>query len=86
MDLSKREQIIFDLLRQHKLVSAEEILRTLKRRRVKLAPKRDTHAVVIMLRYLTAKACQDGWIISMVEGGRGAGRKAVYSMKRRFKP
>jgi len=86
MDLSAREQIVFDMLRQASRVSADDIIRTLRTRRIKLAPKRDSHTVVIMMRALTAKACQEGWIISMVEGGRGAGRKAVYSMKRRFKP
>jgi hypothetical protein len=36
------------------------------------------------MKYLTAKACQDGWIISMIEGGRGTGNKAIYHIQKRF--
>jgi hypothetical protein len=36
------------------------------------------------MKYLTAKACQEGFIITMVGGGQGAGNKASYSMEKRF--
>jgi hypothetical protein len=83
MDLSEREQLIFDALRKDE-ISTEDIARMLRREGLAVAPKRATHTISVLMKYLTAKACQEGWIISMVEGGRGAGNIAVYSMEKRF--
>ena len=51
---------------------------------MKLQAKRGTHSLGVLMKYLTAKACQEGYIITMVGGGRGAGNKASYSMEKRF--
>jgi hypothetical protein len=79
VELSEREQVVFNMLQQNGMVSTVDIVRTLR-----LSGKHDMHTVNVMMKYLTAKACQEGWIISMVEGGRGAGNIAVYRMEKRF--
>jgi hypothetical protein len=84
MELSDREQIIFRILRQRRTASADDILKELTESDLKLNAKRGTHALGVMMKYLTAKACQEGFIISMVGGGQGAGNKASYRMEKRF--
>lgn len=83
-ELSAREQIIFTMLRRRKQVPVDDILRKLREEGLQLSAKRSTHSLAGMMKYLTAKACQDGWIISMIDGGRGAGNKATYKMTKRF--
>ena len=78
MELSEREQIAFGMLAKRRIVPADEILKELKRNRVKINGARQSHSLSVMMKYLTAKACQEGWIITMVEGGQGAGNKAAY--------
>ena len=84
MSLSEREQIIFKMLSRNRIASADDILETLKDYDVKLNAKRGTHSLGVLMKYLTAKACQDGYIITMIGGGRGAGNKASYRMEKRF--
>jgi hypothetical protein len=84
MDLSEREQIIFRMLKRNRMISADGILEELKTGGVKINGARQTHSLSVLMKYLTAKACQEGWIITMVEGGQGQGNKAAYSMKKRF--
>ena len=84
MNLSDREQIIFQMLRRRRTASADDILNELNENEVKLEAKRGTHSLGVLMKYLTAKACQDGYIITMVGGGRGAGNKASYRMEKRF--
>jgi hypothetical protein len=84
IELNEREQVIFKLLKQHKVLRAEDILKELKKEGLQLNAKRATHSLAGMMKYLTAKACQDGWIISMIEGGRGTGNKAIYHIQKRF--
>jgi len=85
MELSEREQVVFNMLQQNGMVSTVDIVRTFRgSRRMRLSGQRDTHTVSVMMKSLTAKACQEGWIISMVEGGRGTGNFAVYRMEKRF--
>ena len=84
MNLSDREQIIFRMLRRRRTASADDILNELNENEVKLQAKRGTHSLGVLMKYLTAKACQDGYIITMVGGGRGAGNKASYSMEKKF--
>jgi hypothetical protein len=84
MGLSEREQIIFKMLRARRTASADDILKELTESKVKLNAKRGTHSLGVLMKYLTAKACQDGYIITMVGGGRGAGNKASYRMEKRF--
>lgn len=84
MGLSEREQIIFKMLSRNRIASADDILETLKDYDVKLNAKRGTHSLGVLMKYLTAKACQDGYIITMIGGGRGAGNKASYRMEKRF--
>ena len=84
LDLSEREQIIFKLLSQRRTASADDILAELNDKKVKLQAKRGTHSLGVLMKYLTAKACQEGFIISMIGGGRGAGNKASYSMEKKF--
>lgn len=84
MGLTDREQIIFKLLRTRKVASAEDILSELRAGKLRLKAKRDTHSLAVLMKYLAAKACQEGWIVSMVGGGQGAYRKASYQMEKRF--
>jgi hypothetical protein len=84
MELSEREEIAFRMLSERGIVSADEILKELKRNKVKINGARQTHSLSVMMKYLTAKACQEGFIISMVSGGQGAGNKASYSMEKKF--
>lgn len=84
MSLSERERIIFKMLAQRRTASADDILATLNDYDVKLNAKRGTHSLGVLMKYLTAKACQEGFIITMVGGGRGAGNKASYSMEKKF--
>ncbi len=83
-ELSDRERVIFKVLKRRKPVPIDDIRDELRKEKLPLRAKRATHSLVGMMKYLTAKACQEGWIISMVDGGRGASNKAAYSMKKRF--
>ena len=83
-ELSERERVIFDLLKQHKVVRGEDILKQLEKKGVGLTAMRASHSLAGMMKYLTAKVCQDGWIISMIEGGRGTGNKSIYHIKKEF--
>lgn len=84
MNLTEREQLIFKMLSLRGTASADDILRQLSEAKMKIKAKRGTHALSVLMKYLTAKACQEGYIISMVGGGQGAGRKASYAMEKRF--
>jgi hypothetical protein len=84
LNLSDREQIIFKILSQRRTASADDILSELTENELKIQGKRDTHSLAVLMKYLTAKACQEGFIISMSGGGQGAGNKASYSMTKRF--
>lgn len=84
MELTTREKLIFDLLKSGVNIDGDEILDHLKNKGVGLVAKRATHSLVGTIKNLTMKVSQEGWIISMVDGGRGAGNKAVYRMKKRF--
>jgi hypothetical protein len=84
MDLSEREQVIFKMLARRRRVTADDILQRLKENNVEINSTRNTHSLGVLMKYLTAKACQEGFIITMIEGGQGAGNKAVYRMEKRF--
>ena len=84
LGLSDREKIIFRMLARRRTASADDILAELNENEVKLQAKRGTHSLGVLMKYLTAKACQEGFIITMVGGGRGAGNKASYSMEKKF--
>jgi len=84
LKLTTREQLIFNLLKQHETIGVDEILDRLEDEGVGLVAKRATHSLVGTIKNLTMKVSQQGWIITMVDGGRGAGNKAAYSMKKRF--
>ena len=81
LDLSERERIVFDMLLRLRAAPTDKILAELKRKDLKIASKRGSHSLGVLMKYLTAKACQHGYIITMIGGGRGQGNKAVYSMK-----
>lgn len=84
MELTTREKLIFDLLKSGVNIDVDEILDHLENEGVGLVAKRATHSLIGVMKNLSMKAAQKGWIISMVDGGRGAGNKAVYRMKKRF--
>ena len=84
LKLTTREKLIFDLLKRGVNIDGDEILDHLEDSGVGLVAKRATHSLVSVVKNLTMKVSQEGWIISMVDGGRGAGNKAVYRMEKRF--
>jgi hypothetical protein len=84
MELTEREELIFTLLKQRKAIKVDDILTELDKQGVGLTAQRATHSLVGTMKNLAMKVSQEGWIISMVDGGRGAGNKAVYRMKKRF--
>jgi len=84
LKLTTRERLIFELLKQHEIIGGDEILKHLDDQGVGLLAQRATHSLVSVVKNLTMKVSQDGWIITMIDGGRGAGNKATYSMKKRF--
>ena len=83
-NLTEREKIVFDLLKRRKRVESDLIMELLKSEGLELKRKNSTNSLTIMMKYLAAKVCQFGWIITRVEGGRGMGNKLVYSMDKRF--
>lgn len=83
-NLTEREKIVFDLLKRRKRVESDLIMELLKSEGLELKRKNSTNSLTIMMKYLSAKVCQFGWIITRVEGGRGMGNKLVYSMDKRF--
>jgi hypothetical protein len=84
LKLTTRERLIFELLKRHEIIGGDEILKHLDDQGVGLLAQRATHSLVSVVKNLTMKVSQDGWIITMIDGGRGAGNKATYSMKKRF--
>lgn len=82
--LTEREKIVFDLLKRRKRVESDLIMELLKSEGLGLKRKNSTNSLTIMMKYLAAKVCQFGWIITRVECGRGMGNKLVYSMDKRF--
>ena len=83
-NLTEREKIVFDLLKRRKRVESDLIMELLKSEGLELKRKNSTNSLTIMMKYLAAKVCEYGWIITRVEGGRGMGNKLVYSMDKRF--
>lgn len=81
MNFTEREKLIFNMLSANGAMTADDILKGLRGGKMKLNAKRNTHSLGTLMKYMTAKACQHGYIISMVGGGRGAGKKGIYSMK-----
>ena len=85
-NLTEREQLVFDLLKakKRKPVESDQIMELLSEEGLPLARRNATNSLTIMMKYLAAKVCEFGWIITRVEGGRGKGNKLVYSMDKRF--
>lgn len=85
-NLTEREKIVFDLLKakKRKPVESDLIMQLLDSEGLPLARRNAVNSLTIMMKYLAAKVCQFGWIITRVEGGRGKGNKLVYSMDKRF--
>ena len=85
-NLTEREQIVFDLLksRKKKPVESDTIMDLLDGKGLQLTRRNSINSLTVMMKYLTAKVCQFGWIITRVDGGRGKGNKLVYSMDKRF--
>lgn len=90
-NLTPREKLVFERLKQGEPVDSDTIMALLRSKRLKLKQKNSTNSLTIMMKYLAAKICTDGWIISRVDGGPGVkpggqrkGNKLVYSMDKRF--
>lgn len=85
-NLTEREKLVFDLLKskKRKPVESDVIMQLLDSEGLPLARRNAVNSLTIMMKYLAAKVCQFGWIITRVEGGRGKGNKLVYSMDKRF--
>lgn len=88
LNLTDREEVIFNLLldrsrKKNGSVSTDEIIRALKENKsTRLKAKKTGNSLGVLMKYLTAKACQYGYLITMVEGGRGAGNVAHYGLRR----
>ena len=85
-NLTEREKLVFDLLKakKKKPVESDAIMELLDGKGLQLTRRNSINSLTVMMKYLTAKVCQFGWIITRVEGGRGKGNKLVYSMDKRF--
>jgi len=75
MELNDKERELFDALKSRKLVKLDELEKKIN------ATSR--HALIVRIKYLSAKIARHGWIIENT-GGVGRGAKAVYSVKKRF--
>jgi hypothetical protein len=78
-DLTAREQIAFDLLKKGP-ATTEDIKAACESNSIEI---KTNHAIVLMLKYLSAKVSQEGWIISN-SGGIGRGRHGKYEMEKKF--
>lgn len=74
MKLTDSELAIFRLLQQKHEVSLDEIMVMIHASR---------HSIVVRLKYLAAKLAPEGWIIRN-SAGTGRGKKAIYSMEKKF--
>ena len=85
-NLTEREQLVFDLLKakRRRPVESDLIMELLDSEGLPLTRHKSTNSLTVMMKYLTAKVCEYGWIITRVEGGRGMGNKLVYSMDKMF--
>lgn len=80
LNLSKKEEIVFSVLKSQKEVAGEDISAALKKSRMALASDK---SLIVFMKYLTAKVAPKGYIIEMTNG-IGRGNKAIYKMEKRF--
>ena len=78
--MTAREKLIFDHLRSNKKATIDDLQELLKGKRGVKPPK---NGLNVSMKYMAAKLAPYGWIIQN-EGGIGSGKKAVYSMKKKF--
>jgi len=78
-DLTGREQIAFDLLKKGP-ATPDDIRLACEAQGIYM---NDNHSIIILMKYLASKVCQDGWII-FNKGGIGRGRNALYEMEKKF--
>lgn len=74
MDLSVKEQELFNALKSKKAVTLDDVLKKVK---TNARAENARHAMIVRINYLTAKVAKYGWIIANT-GGVGRGAKAVY--------
>lgn len=74
MKLTENEKELFALLRKKKKVSLDEL---------ELILGGSRHALIVRIKYLSAKLAQEGWIVQN-NSGIGRGAKAVFSVEKKF--
>lgn len=86
MDLTPREKVLFDTLRTRRKVKSSDLLEALADHGLTEleGPKLTRHnALIVTMKYLSAKVCVSGWIIERTSG-LGRGQNAEYSIAKRF--
>lgn len=86
MDLTPREQVLFETLRSKKTAKSSDLLEALVDHGLSEPAGPDTthrHGLIVAMKYLSAKVCVRGWIIERTSG-LGRGQNAEYSIAKRF--
>lgn len=82
--LTKRETIIFDLLKRKKGgATTLDLMDALRAGKIKI-PKTQHHTMTLSLKYLAFKVSPHGYIIRRTSGGQGRGNIATYAMNKEF--
>lgn len=77
MKLNPTETIIFDKLESGEPLTMDDLLKMLD------LPASKRHAMVVRMKYLSAKLAPEGYIITNV-GGIGRGKRAEFVMRKKF--
>ena len=80
--LSPRERVMFEFLRDNGTATSEQLGKALEV--ANLGSAGGPHALVVMVKYLTAKLAPSGYIIERTSGSLGRGNKSAYSMEKKF--
>lgn len=76
MNLNETEMKVFTLLKSRQDgVGVDELVKLMGARR---------QSVTVRMKYLSAKLAPHGWIIENVSGPQGRGRKAHYTIRKKF--
>lgn len=82
LSLTQREAVLFNTLRKKQNVTADELIVALVDQEL-INPDLDRNALIVAMKYLSAKVCTAGWIIERTST-LGRGKNAEYSMSKKF--